>query len=55
MTVLNTGSTEEYAKGWENIFGGKPRGKKSAAAQKSPAPGKKKIGKKPAKKVKAKR
>ena len=43
MTVLRKGSTEKYAQGWENVFGGRKKEadktqtvKKTAASTKSP-------------------
>jgi hypothetical protein len=51
MSIVRSGATKKYADNWEDIFGGKRSGKKSATA--TPAK-KKSAGKKSAKKKVAK-
>jgi hypothetical protein len=45
--IVRTGTTPEFWKNWDNVFGGKARGTKPA---KAPAKAKKAAPKKPAKK-----
>ncbi|MCA9193723.1 MAG: hypothetical protein KDB03_18250 [Planctomycetales bacterium] len=52
MTITRVGSTEKYASGWENVFGGKRKASKKPASKAKVVV---KAAAKPAKKVAAKK